>query len=108
MVKRIFSASFLVAALVLGALAFPLFAGMIDPNAFVGFQGDVPMESDEWIAYNKAMGAAAFIMAGILISYHIIALLKLRDLSTTAYIGRSMLVAVFSLIPACITMLLLI
>ncbi len=107
MVNRAISIAFLLSAIGLGLIAFPLFASIIEPNALYGFQGEVPLETDEWMELNRAMGAGAFSMACVLFAYHIMAIWKMSKISTGKYLGRALLALVLSLIPAYATMLLI-
>lgn len=105
MVKKIYSITFILAALCIGALAFPLYGGWIEPNMVYGFEGDTPLTDAEWMALNKVYGAGAFAYACILLAYHIGALRVQRKLSTSSYVLRGLLVALISTIPAYIVML---
>ncbi len=105
MVKKFFSITFILSSLVIGALAFPLYAGTIEPNMLYGFQGDVPLTDSEWIVQNKIIGAGAFAFACILISYHIFALRRIESFATSTYVVRGLIAAVVSIIPAYLVML---
>lgn len=104
MIKRVFSLATLLSTLVLGILAYPLYAGTIDPNTFYGIQGQTPLTDAEWLEVNQKYGAGVFAFACILFTYHLFAWRSLKSTRTSLYIGRGLLAAVLSLIPAYIIM----
>lgn len=104
MVKKLFSITFIISSLALIALAFPLFAGKIEPNTLVGFNGDVPLSDSEWMAYNKVNGAGTLVFATTLLFYHILALIKMKSTSTASYVLRGLAALLISILPAYLVM----
>ncbi|TNE31292.1 MAG: hypothetical protein EP346_01400 [Bacteroidetes bacterium] len=107
MFKKAFSIAFITASVLIIALGFPLFSGMIEQNALIGFNGNVPLEPEEWIQLNRAYGAGAFAYGGFLLSYHTMALRRLKESSTRTFVKQGLLASVLSLIPAFLIMLIL-
>lgn len=107
MFKKAFSFTFLFTSILLMVIAYPLFAGLVDPNMIYGYGGDVPLESDEWITLNRAYGGGTFAYGAMVFFYHVFALMRMRDVSNGTYAMRGLLALLVSLIPAYIIMMII-
>lgn len=105
MLKVAFSSAFILTSLAIIALAFPLYGGWIEPNELYNLGADGSMSDEDWYAINRSYGAGAFAYGCIILGFHLFALAKRRSLSTGKYIQQSILVAVVTLIPAYLVML---